>query len=109
MRGHGRSSCRARDRVVPDELSELAAEAKGYKAEGYLAMKLRFGWGPADDVIDVVAMLLTTPILGFHVLLLPTFVVELIPVAGMLPTWTGCVMAIALLRRAELAERAPGR
>jgi L-rhamnonate dehydratase len=30
------------------ELSELAAEAKRYKAEGYKAMKLRFGWGPTD-------------------------------------------------------------
>jgi L-alanine-DL-glutamate epimerase-like enolase superfamily enzyme len=26
----------------------LAAEAKRYKDEGYQAMKLRFGWGPAD-------------------------------------------------------------
>jgi L-rhamnonate dehydratase len=30
------------------ELSELAAEAQGYKDEGYKAMKLRFGWGPTD-------------------------------------------------------------
>jgi L-alanine-DL-glutamate epimerase-like enolase superfamily enzyme len=29
-------------------LDELAAEAKAYKAEGYMAMKLRFGWGPTD-------------------------------------------------------------
>src|SRR3954462_13448250 len=29
-------------------LSELAEEAKRYKDEGYEAMKLRFGWGPAD-------------------------------------------------------------
>ena len=28
--------------------SELAAEAKRYKDDGYKAMKLRFGWGPAD-------------------------------------------------------------
>ena len=35
-------------RLYSMELSELAAEAKGYKAEGYQAMKLRFGWGPAD-------------------------------------------------------------
>jgi len=35
-------------RLYSMELGELAAEAKGYKAEGYLAMKLRFGWGPAD-------------------------------------------------------------
>jgi len=29
-------------------LDELAAEAAKYKAEGYKAMKLRFGWGPVD-------------------------------------------------------------
>jgi hypothetical protein len=38
-------------------------------------------------------------ILGFHILLLPTFVVELIPVADMLPTWTGCVIAVIALRK----------
>ncbi len=35
-------------RLYSVELSELAVEAKRYKAEGYKAMKLRFGWGPTD-------------------------------------------------------------
>lgn len=35
-------------RLYSVELSQLAAEAKGYKDEGYKAMKLRFGWGPTD-------------------------------------------------------------
>ena len=35
-------------RLYSTELSELAAEAKRYKKEGYKAMKLRFGWGPTD-------------------------------------------------------------
>lgn len=35
-------------RLYSVELSELAAEAQRYKDEGYKAMKLRFGWGPAD-------------------------------------------------------------
>jgi L-rhamnonate dehydratase len=35
-------------RLYSVELRELAAEAKRYKAEGYKAMKLRFGWGPTD-------------------------------------------------------------
>ncbi len=35
-------------RLYSVELSALAAEAKRYKEEGYPAMKLRFGWGPAD-------------------------------------------------------------
>jgi hypothetical protein len=63
------------------------------------------GWTFADDTIDVVAMVLTMWALGFHVLLLPTFVVKLVPVLDMLPTWTGCVVAvIALRKRAERAQ-----
>ena len=35
-------------RLYSGKLKELAAEAKRYKSEGFAAMKLRFGWGPAD-------------------------------------------------------------
>jgi L-lyxonate dehydratase len=35
-------------RLYSVELKQLAAEARRYKDEGYQAMKLRFGWGPAD-------------------------------------------------------------
>src|SRR5215467_10993190 len=35
-------------RLYAGKLSELASEARRYKHEGYRAMKLRFGWGPAD-------------------------------------------------------------
>lgn len=35
-------------RLYSGPLETLAAEAKRYKAEGYKAMKLRFGWGPID-------------------------------------------------------------
>ena len=35
-------------RLYSTPLDELAAEAARYKAEGYRAMKLRFGWGPND-------------------------------------------------------------
>jgi len=35
-------------RLYSVALDELAEEAKRYREEGYLAMKLRFGWGPAD-------------------------------------------------------------
>jgi hypothetical protein len=52
-----------------------------------------------DEVIDVAAMVLTMRLLGFHLLLLPTFVVELLPLADMLPTWTGCVAAVIALRK----------
>lgn len=65
-------------------------------------------WTFAQSAVDVVAMLLTICLLGFHLLLLPTFVIEFIPVADMLPTWTGCVVAvIALRKRAEHAAVSP--
>jgi L-alanine-DL-glutamate epimerase-like enolase superfamily enzyme len=35
-------------RLYSVELNEVADEAQRYKAEGYKAMKLRFGWGPTD-------------------------------------------------------------
>ena len=35
-------------RLYSGQLNEVADEAKRYKAEGYKAMKLRFGWGPTD-------------------------------------------------------------
>src|SRR5437764_10102392 len=35
-------------RLYSTELRDLATESQRYKNEGYRAMKLRFGWGPAD-------------------------------------------------------------
>jgi L-alanine-DL-glutamate epimerase-like enolase superfamily enzyme len=35
-------------RLYSQPLDELAAEARKYQADGYGAMKLRFGWGPVD-------------------------------------------------------------
>jgi len=57
------------------------------------------GWVGFDEGADVVAMVLLTALLGFHPLFLPTFVVELLPITDMLPTWTGCVMMVVALRR----------
>ena len=40
-------------RLYSVELGELRAEAGRYKDEGYKAMKLRFGWGPADGALGM--------------------------------------------------------
>src|SRR5690242_5985408 len=61
------------------------------------------GWAFVDEALDLVAMLLTCAALGFHVLLLPTFIIELVPIADMLPTWTGCVAAVVVLRKRSQA------
>ena len=59
------------------------------------------GWLLVDQAIDAVAMILTMWLLGFHVLLLPTFLVKLVPVLDELPTWTACVIAVIALRKRE--------
>ena len=60
-----------------------------------------FGWAFADEILDVIAAGATWSLLGFHPLLLPTFVVEFLPVADLLPTWTGCVALVIALRRKQ--------
>ena len=61
------------------------------------------GWAFADEVIDVAAMILTWRVIGFHPLLLPTFVLEFLPVADLLPGWTACVALVVALRRQQQA------
>jgi hypothetical protein len=58
-----------------------------------------FGITFADEVIDVVVMGLETWLLGFHILLLPAFIIELVPLLDAAPTWTACVLAVIALRR----------
>lgn len=65
------------------------------------------GWVFPDQAIDLLAMLLTAWAIGFHLLLLPTFLAELFPVVDMLPTWTACVIAVVVLRRREQNSKPP--
>jgi len=75
-------------------------------AVGADGLQIPFQIPPAPEIIDVIAMGLTSGLIGFHVLLLPTFVIEFIPLANVLPTWTGCVLAVLALRRREAKQRA---
>ena len=59
------------------------------------------GWFGPDQIIDVVTMVIISRLIGFHVLLLPTFVIELVPVLEDLPTWTACAAAVILLRKRD--------
>jgi hypothetical protein len=63
------------------------------------------GWAFADEILDVVAMSLIWRVLGFHPLPLPTFALEFLPLADMLPTWTGCVAMVVALRKRQQAAR----
>jgi hypothetical protein len=60
-----------------------------------------FGWWMADEVLDVIAAAVMWRLLGFHPLLLPTFMIELVPIVDMLPTWTGCVALVISARKAK--------
>lgn len=51
-----------------------------------------------DILTDIVTAVAVSKLLGFHPVLLPTFVLESIPVLDAAPTWTGCV-AFVLWRR----------
>ena len=57
------------------------------------------GWMLADEILDVVAMIVISRLIGFHPLLLPTYVLEIVPVADLLPPWTGCVALMRMLRK----------
>lgn len=60
-----------------------------------------FGWTFADEILDVIALIATTRLLGFHPLLLPTFIIEVVPVLDVLPTWTGCVALVVAMRKKQ--------
>ena len=59
------------------------------------------GWLGADEMLDLIAAGATWRLLGFHPLLLPTFIIEFLPIADMLPTWTGCVALVVAARKAR--------
>jgi hypothetical protein len=66
-----------------------------------------FGWAFADEILDVFAMAAISRTIGFHALLLPTFIIEFLPIADMLPTWTGSVALVLTLRRRKHIVTAP--
>jgi len=83
----------------------VLALAVALAADGLQLLLGPFGWPGADQAIDVAAMGLTSWAIGFHWLLLPTFVLELVPVLEDLPTWTACVIAVVAIRRLEQSAR----
>ena len=98
LTGHLTAPKLTRGRIALAIMLALAADA----------LQVPFAVPPAPEIIDVIAMLLTVWLLGFHILLLPTFVVEFIPIAGtMLPTWTACVAAVIVLRKRAQAAQPP--
>lgn len=58
----------------------------------------------ADFALDCVVMIITSALLGFHWLFLPSLVFEMIPGFDLLPTWTGCVAYVVWRRRKNQSE-----
>jgi hypothetical protein len=47
------------------------------------------GWlSPVNDVLDVVIAVAMTVLVGWHWAFVPAFISELVPVLGLVPTWT---------------------
>lgn len=65
------------------------------------------GWAGADQALDLVAAAVEYSLLGFHPLLLPTFMLELLPITDLLPTWTGCVALVVAARKVREDDPPP--
>ncbi len=67
------------------------------------------GWTFADEILDILAMVLISWAVGFHPLLLPTFIIELVPIVDMIPTWTACTGMVVMFRRRASGPPPPER
>jgi hypothetical protein len=63
----------------------------------------------ADFVVDCFVMGATTVLLGFHWMLLPSLLVEIVPGLDLIPTWTGCVAFVVWQRKKQQAQPSPLR
>jgi hypothetical protein len=90
--GTGRRTALTRPRIA-------AAYTVAIVTDGLQLLLGPFGWAFADEILDVIATIATTALLGFHPLLLPTFILELVPMVDMVPTWTICVALVIAMRR----------
>lgn len=78
-----------------------AAIAVAVAADAFSFVIGPFGLTFADEIVDVAVMGIESWLLGFHWLFLPTFVLELVPLADAMPTWTACVLAVVAIRRRQ--------
>ena len=61
-----------------------------------------FGEGfasPANDVVDALAFIFFWRLIGWHFALLPSFIIKIIPVIDLAPTWTIAVLIATRTRQ----------
>ena len=49
---------------------------------------------PLADALDVVVAIAMISLLGFHPAFLPTFILEIVPLGNLVPTWTASVWLV---------------
>src|SRR5438105_2300528 len=79
----------SRRRITAARLVAMAADALQI---GFFPL---FGEGfvsPLNDALDIGVCLVLTFLVGWHFAFLPSFLVELVPVADLVPTWTIAVL-----------------
>jgi hypothetical protein len=84
-------------------LIALAADGAQLFLNTPLALLFGVGVEVVDAAIDALACALIIGLLGFHWILLPAFVIELVPLVDDIPTWTGCV-AFVIWKRGKLSD-----
>jgi len=47
---------------------------------------------PFDDIMDSIVCVVLTMLLGWHIAFIPSFVIKLLPIADLAPTWTIAVL-----------------
>jgi hypothetical protein len=85
----------------------ILALAIAVAADGLQFLLGPLGWLFVDPAIDCVTMVLLSWVIGFHILLLPTFAAKLVPVIDELPTWTACTAAVIALRKHDQQNHPP--
>ena len=59
---------------------------------------------PLDDGLDLLVAVVVTLLVGWHIAFLPSFVVKLMPVADLAPTWTLAVLYVTRSQQAHPAD-----
>lgn len=63
------------------------------------------GWiAPVSDALDVVVAFLLIRRLGWHMAFLPSFVVEILPIVDLFPTWTAAAWFVGRQRVSTTPE-----
>jgi hypothetical protein len=61
---------------------------------------------PFDDLFDIVVAGILTLLVGWHIAFIPSFIVKLVPVADLAPTWTMAIFIATWGNKSQVAPTA---